>query len=139
MSGEDTGPGLPGGPQGLDGLPVFMKWMEFLKWLLPVTDRFPKKYHFTFSNRIDNLALDVVEDLVEARYTKDKTAILRRANLRLERMRMLLRLAHDLRVLSHDSHEHAAKAMNEVGRMLGGWLRERQGQPERRPARSGRP
>jgi hypothetical protein len=113
----------------MDEMPVFMQWMDFLKWLMPVTDKFPKKYHFTFSNRIDNLALDIVEDLVEARYTKDKTAILRRANLRVERIRVLLRLAHELKILSHDGHEHAAKAMTEVGRMLGGWMRERQGHP----------
>jgi hypothetical protein len=122
----------------MDELPVFMKWMDFLKWLLPVTEKFPKKYHFTFSNRIDNLALDVVEDLVEARYIRDKTLVLRRANLRLERMRILLRLAHELRILNHDGHEHAAKAMAEVGRMLGGWLRERQGQPEVQPPRPSR-
>ena len=108
-----------------DDLPVFVKWMDFLAWLLPATEKFPKKYRFTFTNRIDNLALDVAEDLVEARYTKDKAMILRRANLRLERIRILLRLAHGLRLLSHEGHEHASKNVNEVGRMLGSWARER--------------
>ena len=47
-----------------EDLPVFVRWVEFVKWLLPTTEKFPRRVRFTFSNRIDNLALDVVEDLV---------------------------------------------------------------------------
>ena len=61
-------------------LPVFVKWIDFLEWLLPVTERFPKRVRFSFSERINQLALDIVEDLVEARYSNNKREILRRAN-----------------------------------------------------------
>ena len=44
-------------------LPIFVKWLDVLKWLFHVTEKFPKKSRFTFSNRIDTLALDIVEDL----------------------------------------------------------------------------
>jgi hypothetical protein len=40
-----------------EDLPVFVHWFGFVKWLLPVTEKFPKGVRFTFSNRIDNLAL----------------------------------------------------------------------------------
>jgi len=109
-----------------DDLPIFVKWTEFLAWLLPTTEKFPHKVRFTFANRIDNLALDLVEDFVEARYTRDKRAILTRANLRLEKLRVLLRLCHDLRYLPHVSHEHAMRALNEVGKMLGGWWKQQE-------------
>lgn len=110
-----------------DDLPVFVNWMEFLKWLLPVTEKFPKRVRFTFSDRINALALDMVEDLVEARYSPDKRNHLRQANLRLEKLRVLLRLAHDMRYLDYKRYEHAMKAINEVGRMLGGWLKQQGG------------
>ncbi len=112
-----------------DELPVFVLWMEFLKWLLPVTEKFPRRVRFTFVDRIQNLALDLVEDLVEARYTREKRAILRRANLRLEKLRMLVRLSHAQRWLSNDGYRHAAKTLNQVGQQLGGWLREQRGRP----------
>jgi hypothetical protein len=51
-----------------------------------------------------------VEDLVEARYTRDKRAIIRQANLRLEKLHLLLRLCHDLHYLPHTSYEHAMRA-----------------------------
>ncbi|MGE3538493.1 MAG: diversity-generating retroelement protein Avd [Candidatus Tectimicrobiota bacterium] len=107
-------------------LPIFTRWMDFLAWLLPVTEKFPHKARFTFANRIDNLALDLVEDLVEARYARAKHAILTRANLRLEKLRILLRLSHDLCYLSHTSYEHAIRSIHEVGLMLGGWRKQQE-------------
>ncbi len=106
-----------------DELPVFVKWMDFLEWLLPTTEKFPKRVRFTLSQRIDNLALDVVEDLVEARYSRSKQAILRRANLRLEKLRVLLRVSYRQKHLPSRQYEHAMKALHGVGRMLGGWIR----------------
>jgi len=107
-----------------DDLPVFVQWTAFLAWLLPATAKFPHKARFTFANRIDNLALDLLEDLVEARYARDKRTILGRANLRLEKLRILLRLCHELAYLPHTSYEHAMRAINEVGKMLGGWRKQ---------------
>ncbi len=107
-----------------DDLPIFTQWMTFLEWLLPTTEGFPKRVRFTFSDRINHLALDLVEDLVEARYSSKKHAILQRANLRLEKLRLLLRLAHKLRYLDYKRYEYAMKSINEIGKMLGGWLKQ---------------
>lgn len=109
-----------------DDLSVFVKWMDFLEWLFQATDKFPKKARFSFCQRIEALALDVVEDLVEARYSRQKAPILRRVNLRLEKMRVLMRLSHKLHYLSHTGYEHSARAINEVGRMLGGWIKQQE-------------
>lgn len=113
-------------PNEPDELPIFVKWMDFTEWLLVTTGKFPRQARFSFAQRIEGLALDVVEDLVEARYSRDKRAILKRANLRLEKMRVLLRLSHNLHFVSHQSYEHAAKNINEVGRMLGGWSKQQE-------------
>lgn len=108
----------------VDEPPIFSQWLQFLEWLLPALEKFPKRVRFTFADRITNLSLDIAEDLVEARYTRDKGAILRRINLKLEKLRVLLRLCHRLHYLPHAGYEHAAKSVNAVGRMLGGWIRE---------------
>jgi hypothetical protein len=107
-------------------LPIFAKWLEFLYWLVPVIEKFPKRVRFTLSNRIENLAFDIVEDLVEARYSRDKRPVLQNANLRLEKMRVLLRISHQLQFLSHNSFEHAIRQLAEVGGMLGGWIKQQE-------------
>ena len=105
-------------------LPIFIKWMDFLKWLLVTLDGFPKKARFNFSDRLTNLSLQIVEDLVEARYNKNKTVVLRRANMNLEKIRILMRICFELRFLSRQGYEHSSVLINEVGKMLGGWMKQ---------------
>ncbi len=108
-------------------LPVFVAWLDFLNWLLPTTAKLPKHVRFTFSNRIDNLALDMAEDLVEARYSRAKQPVLARANLRLEKLRILLRICHVVGYFPHSRCEYAMRRMSEVGAMLGGWRKQQAG------------
>ncbi len=108
-------------------LPVFVKWMDFLKWLLLTTEKFPKRVRFTFADRINVLGLDMIEDLIEARFTSGKTQTLRNANLRLEKLRVLLRLCFETRLLSQKTYQHAMMRINEIGKMLGGWMKQQKG------------
>lgn len=107
-------------------LPILVKWMEFLKWLLPAMEKFPKRVRFTFADRINNLALDIVEDLIEAQYTHPKRALLQRANLRLEKLRILLRISCEQKYLPYKAYEYAMRSVNEVGKMLGGWIKQQE-------------
>ena len=106
-------------------LPLLVHWEKTLHDLFGRTRKFPKSVRFTFSNRIDNLALDIYEALIEAKYTRNKIAMLRRANLDIEKLRLLLRLCHDERFFDRRGFEHVAIALDEAGRMVGGWIKER--------------
>jgi hypothetical protein len=120
----------PGVPMTADDLPLLVLWERTLGDLLDRTQKFPRSVRFTFSNRIDNLALDVMERLVEARYAsgRRKTALLREADSAMTRLRILLRLCRDRRYLDRGGFEHVVRNLDEAGRMLGGWL---QGQESR--------
>ncbi len=104
-------------------LSIFMKWTEFVEWLFPHTEKFPKRARFSIALRLENHALDIIEDLTEARFSKDKIDILREVNMKLEKMRILFRLAHKFRYSSTQSYEFACRSINEVGSMVGGWVK----------------
>jgi hypothetical protein len=105
-------------------LQLFIKWEEFLKWLLNTTQKFPKKVRFTFTTRIDNCALDILEDIIEFRYdVKARQSGFIRINIKFEKLRILLRLCHELQYLSTKQFEFAVRHINEVGKMTGGWLK----------------
>jgi hypothetical protein len=70
---------------------------RFLLWLGPTLEKFPRDKRFTLGDRIQNIALDILEELIEATYTRDRVQHLRRANLGIEKLRFLMRLAADLR------------------------------------------
>ncbi len=109
----------------VEELQVFVKWVEFLQWLLNTTEKFPKKVRFTFTTRIDNLALDILENIIECRYDRDtREKGFKRINIRLEKLRVLLRICHEERYLSNKQYQYTAEHINEVGKMICGWLGE---------------
>ncbi len=101
--------------------PVLEKMHQFLLWLIPTVDKFPRAQKFLLGDRLQSGALDVQERLIEAAYSRDKAGILAQANLGLEKLRFLFRLAFDLRYLDSRRYEFAARAIDEIGRMVGGW------------------
>lgn len=107
-------------PQGR-GATALEKHYAFLLWLLPTLEQFPRGQKFLLGDRMQTAALLTMEALVEATYSRRPDAILNRANLELEKLRVLCRLAHDLRLLDHRRYEFAARALDETGRLVGGW------------------
>ena len=69
---------------------------QFLLWLSPTVEKFPRGQKFTLGDRIQETALDILDGLIEATYTRDRVAHLKRANLGVEKLRFLFRLATDL-------------------------------------------
>ena len=99
---------------------------ELVKWFLNHLAKFPRSQRYGLGQRIEDRLYGVLEGLVEAQYSpaQRKRERLLRVNLDLEILRMLTRLAHELTLLPHKSHEYAAEEMNEIGKMVGGWLRQ---------------
>lgn len=90
--------------------------------LLTRTARWPKSQRFTLTQRLENVALDVVEQLVIARYeAHERGRRLASINLALERARFLLRLARAGRHCPAQHFEGLMTRIDEVGRMLHGW------------------
>ena len=122
-------------------LPLYTLWEQVLGDLLDRTMKFPRSVRFTLAGRMDNLALDILERIVEARYSSgprkaevlreaDLTlARLREADLTLARLRALVRLSHARRHLDHRVYEHVSRGLEGAGRMLGGWRRQQGGSP----------
>ena len=78
---------------------------RFILWLVPTLDRFPRAQRFLLGDRIQRTALEVLESLVEATYTRRRQPPLTRANPGIEKLRFLLRRAHDLRHLDRRRYE----------------------------------
>ena len=99
------------------------KLYDFLLWIIPKLEKFPRSQKFLIADRIETALLDVLDLLIEAAYSKKKTTLLRSANLKLERLRYLIRLSKDLKFLSLKSYEFSARSIDAVGTSIGGWLK----------------
>ena len=102
---------------------IFTRTFDFLSWLLPGTDSFPRAHRHSFTRRLLDAAFDLRERLDEAnlRQGAARQDRLRLADEALARVRLYLRLAWQWRWLSEGQFFHAAGMLTEIGRLLGGW------------------
>ena len=108
--------------------PIVEKHYEFCKWLIAKVGKFPRDQRFLLGDRIERHALDILEMLIKAALTPDrdgKVETLKQANVRLEYLRYVMRLAKDGKFINIKSFHFACERMEETGRMLGGWIKSR--------------
>ena len=114
MSTNLTRPSLPAAVELCHGL---------LKWIIPHLNRFPRQQRFTLGERIEGGLLDVLEGLVEAAYSPRPSKPLAAANLRLQRVKHLWRLALELEVITQKRYAYGVQLLEDLGRQIGGWQR----------------
>lgn len=104
-------------------MPIFTKLHDFLAWLIPLTNHFPKTHRQTVTRRLVDAALDLQESLLEANSLRGqlRLQLLTRADAYLNKVRHYLRLVHDWRWINLGQYEHASRLITELGRLLGGW------------------
>jgi hypothetical protein len=105
---------------------IFTRTFDLLDWLLPATNHFPRAHRHTFTRRLLDAAFDLRERLEEANLRKGRARQerLERADEALQRVRVYLRLAARWGWLSGGQYRHVAGMVTEIGRLLGGWIRQ---------------
>jgi 23S rRNA-intervening sequence protein len=103
--------------------PALEAMFQFVVWLIPTLEKLPRSQKFLLGDRIQTAALDVLEGLIEATYSKARERSLGEANLGIEKMRFMFRVCVELRFLELRRYEHAARSLDEIGRMIGGWIK----------------
>jgi hypothetical protein len=79
---------------------------------------------FVLAQRIENTLLSLLELIIEGNANRHKVHFIRDALTKLELLQVLLRFAKDQRLLSLRRYETSSKYLAEIGRLLGGWLRQ---------------
>lgn len=101
--------------------PIFTKTYDLLRWLLPATIKFPRQHRFVLAQTVQRAAFDFQDALLNAAYQRNHQTQLQRADVSLAKLRVYLRLCHDLDLLSQGQYRHVAQQLDELGRLLGGW------------------
>ncbi len=105
---------------------LLTRLFDLLAWLLPKVEKFPKAHRFTVTQRVMDAALDCQDAvfLAQSRRGTRRLAALWDADTALNRLRLYLRLAHHWQWLSEGQYEHVSAQVAEIGRLLGGWIRQ---------------
>ena len=100
-------------------LVVITKTYDLILWSCNHTGRFSSRRRFVLGERLERTLYDLLEMLIQAKYSRDRKSLLDEANLKLEILRFQMRLAKDLQCLQAKSYGFASKQINEIGKLAG--------------------
>ena len=104
-------------------LVIITQTNDLILWSCNHTGRFPRQHRFVLGERLERTLYDLLDTLIRAKYSRERTPLLNDANLKLEVLRFQIRLAKDLHCLQVKSYGFAAKQIDEIGKLVGGWLK----------------
>ena len=98
-------------------LVVIIKTYDLILWSCNHTGRFPRQHRFALGERLEHTLYDLLETLIQAKYSRERTPLMNEANLKLEIPRFQVRLVKDLQCLQAKSYGFAAKQIDEIGKL----------------------
>lgn len=104
--------------------PAFTRCYDLLCWLLPTTEKFPRRQRFALARALNDAAFRLHERLSEAVHCRHPQESLEQADVELTRLRTYLRLSRDLGILHAGGYEHGVRLVADIGRLVGAWRRQ---------------
>ena len=111
---------------------VVTKAKELCTYIMTITQKSPKQFRFTFVTRLQNLALDVIENIYFANeifigkgYIKNaesRLALQHRALTVLKLIAYIAELAMTEKCILFKQYEQIAKSTTDCQRLLGAWI-----------------
>lgn len=84
----------------------------------------PKTHRYTLALKIDNLFIEIIEMCASASFVQklDKMIYLRTAIRKLDTLKIMLMVLWETKSIDNKKYELLSVPLEEVGKMLGGWL-----------------
>lgn len=108
----------------MEELPIIQKTYDLIKWFVPILNRLPRHHKFMLGDRMITGLYDLLEGLIQARYSQNKLLQLETLNSRLDILRHQIRLLLDFQLIEIQRYEHVGKLLNAIGTDLGGWIKQ---------------
>lgn len=104
-------------------LPIIQRVYDLIKWYTPVINRLPRDHKLMLGNRILSGLYDLLEQLIIARYEREKLSRLESLNSKLDIIRKQTQLLLDFELVSLRRFEYAGELIDGIGSELGGWIK----------------
>lgn len=102
---------------------IYQKHYDLMLYSFPIIGRFPQNQRYVLGQQIENAMLDIGQMIVHANKLRNKREKLYELDIALEKLRFLIRLAKDLKMMSITKYGHHCERLDEIGKLLGGWMK----------------
>lgn len=106
-------------------IPIFKIAYELYKDFYNFRKSVSKQDRYTIWQRGENIILDILENILLASQLSknDKLPTLENTSLKLNSLRVVFRLMKDVKTINPSKYVSLESKVDEIGRMLGGWIR----------------
>jgi hypothetical protein len=106
-------------------IPIFKKNYDFYKEFYGYLKTFPRSDRYSLGQKCEQYILEILECIILASQLpkSEKLPILEKASSKLNILRILIRLAKEIKALDNKKYLTSEKHLDEIGRMLGGWIK----------------
>ena len=106
-------------------VPIVQKVYDFYREFYQMYPHIPKQDRYVLGEKIQEVTLELFEDLISASHQgkQNKLEYLSEAATKLDLLKNLLRLAEDVKAIPTKRYLALSENLQEIGRMLGGWIR----------------
>ena len=103
---------------------LHQKTYDFILWLYPIINRLPKNHRLVLGRTLEELALSLLLSLMKANKSREieRKRFQEEASNTLDYLYIMIRLTKDMRLMSIKQYATSAEKLNEIGRMLTGWI-----------------
>lgn len=106
-------------------IPIFKKAYDLFKTFYGYRDSIRKQDRHAMWQKCENVILEILEGILLASqaYKSEKIPILEEVSVKLNFLRVFLRLMKEVRVIDNKKYAALEESVDEIGRMLGGWTK----------------
>ena len=106
-------------------LPIIRATYDAYQTFIEIRTKVAKQYKHTICERVELLLLGLLEIFYTAAALPriEKLTILERESVKLNILRLLVRLMKDVHAIEMGQYARLQKKLDEIGRMLGGWIK----------------
>ena len=96
---------------------------DFSLRLMHAVSHFPKEYKYSLGEKLTNQSLDLVIHIYKVNSTRDKAALLREMEEKIQLIYLLLRVSHDMKLLPTEKFAGIVEMADDIASQTKGWLK----------------
>lgn len=106
-------------------IPLTQKIYDFYRDLYLIIEKMPKRDKYSIGLKIDKTTLDLLESVIKASSSlaEEKQAALSQASVKTDILKLLIRLAYDIKTTDQKKYLKLEEQLQEIGKMIGGWIK----------------
>ena len=105
-----------------DPLLILGKIEDMMLYAYPVLNAYPKYERFVLAADIKRWMDQAMERTIEANKKYYKKTTLQELDVEIDKIRKYIRLSYRLKYIDFKKYKQWSEMVNEIGRMLGGWM-----------------